>query len=102
MEKWPDMRNAMPEKSNNTTSILKLAALGFTLVGMIIAGAVAWGQQNEKTTAHERRIRQNEEVVRKLETGQATILERTRQTREITDETKEMVKEVLKELRRPR
>ena len=89
-------------KPNNASSILKLTALGLTLVGMIVAGAVAWGEQKTITTAHERRIQQNEKVVRQLETGQATILERTRQTREITDETKQMVKEVLKELRRPR
>ena len=60
-----------------------------TIVGMVIAGGIAWGQQDQKTTAHERRIGQNEKIVRQLETSQATILERTRQTREITDETKE-------------
>ncbi len=70
------------------------------LVLIVIAGAAAWGQQKAKTDDHSRRIEQNERVVRQLETSQATILERTRQTREITDENKTMLKEVLQELRR--
>ena len=89
-------------KPNGVTSVVKWIPLGLTLVGMIVAGSIAWGQQNEKTKAHEKRIVQNERIVRQLETGQATILDRTRQNREITDETKDMVKEVLRELRRAR
>ena len=85
-------------KPNGIASVVKW----IPLVVVVLGGVAAWAQQQEKTTAHERRIGQNEKIVRQLETGQATILERTRQTREITDETKEMVKEVLRELRRQR
>lgn len=70
------------------------------LVLVVVMGGVAWGQQQQKTSGHEKRIEQNHKDVRSLETGQATILERTRQTREITNDNKEMLKEVLKELRK--
>ncbi len=86
----------MPGKPNNASSILKW----LPLVLVIVAGAAAWGQQKAKTDGHDRRIQQNEKVVRELEKSQATILERTRQTREIGDENKQMLKEVLRELRR--
>ncbi|KKL13000.1 hypothetical protein LCGC14_2530110, partial [marine sediment metagenome] len=75
-------------------------AVGATMAGAVVAGAAAWGQQKAKTDGHDRRIQQNEKVVRELEKSQATILERTRQTREIGDENKQMLKEVLRELRR--
>ena len=72
------------------------------LVLVVVAGGVAWGQQQQKTNAHDRRIQQNEKIVRQLETGQATILERTRQMHEAQKESRATQKEILRELRRQR
>ena len=83
-------------KPNNASSILKW----LPLLLVVIAGAAAWGQQKAKTNSHDRRIQQNERVVRQLEKGQATILERTRQMHESQKDSKATLKEVLKELRR--
>lgn len=87
-------------KPNNTVSILKW----LPLLLIVIAGAAAWGQQQQKTNAQEGRIEQNEKAIRTLETGQATILERTQNIidnqKSYQEESKETMKEVLKELRR--
>lgn len=76
------------------------------LVLVVIAGAAAWGQQKAVTATHDRRIQQNEEIVRELEKGQATILERTRQMYEDQKEDritqKDFRKEIMLELRRQR
>lgn len=89
-------------KPNNTMSIVRWLPLGLTLIGMIVAGSIAWGQQRTVTAGHDRRIQQNERVVRQLEKGQATILERTRQMYETQKEARAMQKEILRELRRQR
>ena len=89
-------------KSNNVSSLLKLGSLGLTLVAMIVAGGIAWGQQRTVTAGQERRITQNEKIVRQLEKGQATILERTRQMHETQKEARTTQKEILRELRRGR
>ena len=86
----------MPQKPTNGLALLKW----LPLVLVVIAGSVAWGQQQQKTTAQGKRIEQNEKQVRVLEKGQATILERTRQMQEINRENRDTLKEVLKELRR--
>ncbi len=74
------------------------------IVLVVMLGAAAWGQQKAKTDGHDRRILQNEKVVRELEKGQATILERTRQMYDnqkiYQKESKATMKEVLQELRR--
>ena len=90
-------------KPNGIASVVKWLPLGLTLVGMIVAGSIAWGQQNEKTKAHEVRIGQNEKIVRQLETGQATILERTKNIidnqKTYQEESNATMKAVLRELR---
>ena len=70
------------------------------LVVVALLSAAAWGQQKQQSTAHEKRIEQNEKTVRVLEKGQATILERTLQMQLINRENRDTLKEVLKELRR--
>ena len=87
----------MSEKPNNG---LKRLVQWIPLALVLLAGMAAWGQQHEKTNAHERRIEQNEKSVRELSKGQATIMERTRQMQQIERDNKKMLKEVLRELRR--
>lgn len=85
-------------KPNNASAALKW----LPLVLVVIAGAAAWGQQKAVTVGHDRRIQQNEKIVRQLEKGQATILERTRQMHESMKEARATQKEILRELRRQR
>lgn len=89
-------------KPNNASAVLKWLPLALTLIAMVIAGAAAWGQQRAVTAGHDRRIQQNEKIVRQLEKGQATILERTRQMHETQKEARATQKEILRELRRQR
>ena len=81
------------------------------LVLVVILGAAAWGQQQQKSTAQEQkdaaqeeRIQQNEAAIRTLETGQATILERTKNIidnqKAYQETSTATMKEVLLELRR--
>ena len=74
------------------------------IVLVVVMGAAAWGQQQQQTTAQEKRIEQNEKSIRVLETGQATILERTKNIidnqKTYQEESKATMKEVLQELRR--
>lgn len=81
---------------------LKRLVQWIPLAALLFAGVAAWAQQQEKTSAHEKRIEQNEKQVRALSTGQATIMERTRQMQEINRENRDTLKQVLRELRRSR
>ncbi len=85
-------------KPNNVSAVLKW----LPLMLVVIAGAAAWGQQKAVTAGHDRRIQQNEKIVRELEKGQATILERTRKMHEAQKEGRATQKEILRELRRQR
>jgi len=96
-------------KTNGMSAVLKWVPL----VLVILMGAAAWGQQQqrsasqeEKTAAQEERIQQNEVAIRTLETGQATILERTKNIidnqKSYQEKSTATMKEVLQELRRAR
>jgi len=89
----------MPKKPYTAPGALRW----LPLVLVVIGGVAAWAQQQEKTTAHERRIQQNEKIVRQLESGQATILERTKNIidnqKTYQEESNATMKAVLRELR---
>lgn len=83
-------------------SRVALSALAFTLLLAIIGGAVAWGDSRSRVQENTRRLIVNEGVIKKLLEGQARIDERTRSIERNQTETKGDVKEILRELRRPR
>lgn len=62
--------------------------------------AVAWGQQLQTTSEHERRIGINEQIVRDLEKTQATILERVDQTKQVGETTQGMLTDLINTLQR--
>ncbi len=66
------------------------------LVGF--ATAVAWGQQLQTATEHERRIGIAEQTVRDLEKTQATILERVDQTKQVGETTQRMLTDLINTL----
>ncbi len=86
-------------KNGNRTALIAIAV---TVVIAIITGAVAYGEGRNKISDNTRRLNAHSATIKKLVEGQARIDERTIAIQKTQRDARQDVKEILRELRRPR